>query len=433
VATIFRGGTVVLALFLVLPQAFAYLPLGPPDCTLARASLIVVGRIKPGSVEYMPHEEKWGKATISRFTARANLVVGEVAAGHLGPREITIWFRGGALPLIGGAFDWQFGGYPPRRHIHVRDDGGKEFPEGSIQIGELNTGFYRRHDIRDLREDHLWFLDAHEGLPGLKTGEQAWCADSWWHVHSLASKDYFLAYRAADPKAALSAQLAKHPDREDVIRNYLDYLDAADCRGIADPAERARRLLPFFLRNTACGGGGPSAGQTAKECLLKAGDPAGRVVLAELPKVKDADARCWAIALLGELKYQPAVDPLVQLLRATNAAWKGLKPRPAPAGTPGPADESKDWVETVVRKKVKRAKSSPRAADDGASEELRLRDAIEDIGAIVDALGELEDRRAQPVLDATSQQWGRLGYDGIVDRCRESLHRINGTQPGKRD
>jgi hypothetical protein len=391
---------IALAFICLCRDAAAFLPLYRADSDVAaRAELIVVGRIKEGSVEYVPVEKKWGERTVNACYPRAQLIINEVAQGKLTEKEIVVWFPHSAMPVVEGKFDWDYGNAAGKRKVRLRGD----HCRNSIQFGTLNSSFYPREDIRDLREAHVWFLASHGGLPGMKADQRGWCLDSWEDIQLLGLKNYFVAYRAAEPKQALVAQLPNYPDRADIIHGYVDYLDAVAAGRVADPRERAARLLPWLFRGHLAsmdklGSLELSAAETAENGLIAAGDPAGQLLSTELAKAKTGDGRRRIIDVLGEMKYAPAVGELVRLLSEDNNVWNN----PPRGGFNVLADpENRD----------------------------RFHESFHEIQFIVQALGKIGDRKAMPAIRETLKRWRDLDNPYLTNECDEALKNIDGGMP----
>ena len=167
-------------------DAIAYFPIRVrPSAVVAQADLIVVGRLKEGSVERVVVKRSCGKGVADVCHSRARLLVTSVERGELAPMQLTIWFRGNAVPVVGGRFEWDNGDGFPVRVNH------REHDKAAIQIYEINTGPYKMGD-GDLRTDHVWFLSSGSNLPRLEPNAKAWCLDDAQFVVPLKSKKSYL-------------------------------------------------------------------------------------------------------------------------------------------------------------------------------------------------------------------------------------------------
>lgn len=170
-------------------DACAYFPIRVrPSAVVAQADLIVVGRLKEGSVEHVSVKAPLGKdgTVIDVRVSRATLIVTNVERGELAAMQVTIWFRGNAVPVVGGRFEWDSGdGFPVKVNCREQD-------EAAVHIYEINTGPYKMGD-GDLRTDHVWFMSLGSHLPGLKPDAKAWCVDDAQFVVPLALKESYLA------------------------------------------------------------------------------------------------------------------------------------------------------------------------------------------------------------------------------------------------
>ncbi len=367
------------------------------------AELIVVGKIKEGSVEYVARVFREGEKTIIGFVPSARLFVTELAAGELKPREITVWFRGGTMPLVDGTFHWDYG---KLSGIHPLDIRRKNPAKGSIQFGTRTSGLYLRYDIKDLREDHVWLLKSATGLPGLKPDERAWSVDNWESVARPELKDYYLAYRAADPKKALLAQIPKHPDYAEHIGRYVDYLEAQEMSRIHDPGEKAKRLLPLLFHGILSGVDDDnrcddlSPAEVARGGLIECGEPAARLFLARMATTEAPVSRRRMIDVLGRIAHPSAVDALVRLLKENNDLWNVEKAKQIDPGNE-------------------------------AGDERRLHESFLETQAIVQALAKQTDPRSRPILEETLKQWQVRDFGRIADACRLAIRSVDGIEPNE--
>jgi hypothetical protein len=178
----------VLCLAALADSAYAYLPLYEHPSEIARqAELIVVGHLEQGSVEYLTEKVKRWDKELTWYAPRAKLLVTEVVRGKLAEKELPVWFRGTAVPVVGGRFEWDFGN--GRRKFGITRKG---VDKDVIQIYEVNNSYYQMNQGRDLRTDHLWFLKLHGGLPGKKPDEREWGLDSPQYIVPTEEKEKYL-------------------------------------------------------------------------------------------------------------------------------------------------------------------------------------------------------------------------------------------------
>ena len=93
---------VFLVFILLLPSiAQAWLRLRYEDATVVeRSELIVVGRLKRGCIEYVPHKKKPHEG--ASWEHHATLVISEVLRGTCRDKEIPIVIHYGLTPVVGG-------------------------------------------------------------------------------------------------------------------------------------------------------------------------------------------------------------------------------------------------------------------------------------------------------------------------------------------
>jgi hypothetical protein len=245
-------GSVVVCLWPV--NLWAYLPLFEQDYVIAtRAELMVVGRLKSGSVEYLPTESHFSDGKIVKgFYRRARLIITRVAAGTLKEQEITVWFCGGAVPLVEGRYVQHDGSYRLDQEGHPRHLRGS-FPPDSIQIAELNSSLYLRTNIDDRRTEHIWFLRSRTDVPGATHASLAWSVGSWQDVDDASLRSYYAAFLATDPIHSLSVELLKHEDRAQTIRPYLGYLRLCDLSRTDGGQHRWEKIFPRMFLDVTVG------------------------------------------------------------------------------------------------------------------------------------------------------------------------------------
>ena len=184
----FRGFVTERAWLLVVVSAYcatnacAYPPLiMSPSIVNAQADLVVVGRLKEGSVKYVPEK----KNDYLDFRPQATLIIDRVERGKLTSKEIVIWFRGTSAPVVGGRLKWDFGdGVRDIVDAPTRD-------KASIHVYAINSSTYKMCRS-DLRENHVWFLKSGSDVPGTDADVKAWCLGDAQFVVPLESKGKYL-------------------------------------------------------------------------------------------------------------------------------------------------------------------------------------------------------------------------------------------------
>ncbi|MEK6249544.1 MAG: hypothetical protein N2C12_15285 [Planctomycetales bacterium] len=205
---------IIMLALIVFPsptEVYAYAPICFHPCAVARrAKLIVVGRIKDGSVVRKSQDPgSWP------FDS-ATLVITNVEHGELDQKEINIWFRRNTTPIIGGRFS-EVGFRPSEFKDRTDRDA------AAIHVYDITPSVYGGGG--DLRSDHVWFLKSGSNVPGVKPEVPGWGLDSYKYVVPVSEKEYYLAYLSDNVEASLTAAVKNYPERSEEIRSFIDGLD----------------------------------------------------------------------------------------------------------------------------------------------------------------------------------------------------------------
>jgi len=277
------------------------------DKVVTRSELIVVGHIRDGSVRYVPHKVPPGHGM--SWEHHAVLVVTEVLKGRTPGREIPIVLHYGLDPNVGGRMMYD-------SHARAVDPP----PTGVIRIVDTaNAGVSLTGEIKDAREDHLWFLRKGIGMPRQHGADMTHLGIvDPEDLRPLALKKYLTAYLSQDPERAVRDYLAGHPEIRERAERYLDRREIERIVKLPDAKLRTRKLIPyFFKKDTALWW---RTQDEARKGLAACGDAAGAAMMELFEKV-DEGKRQWIIRLWGEVRYRPAVDRLLTLLREGEKFW----------------------------------------------------------------------------------------------------------------
>ena len=113
---------------------------------VSRAQLIVVGRMKEGTLAFIPHSSPRGASWEHRF----EMLVTEVLKGNLPTNHLFVTLEHGLDPLVDSRLSNQFAVIefaitnPPKGEVRVFDTGASVKPPLAV------TG--------DIRTNHIWFL-----------------------------------------------------------------------------------------------------------------------------------------------------------------------------------------------------------------------------------------------------------------------------------
>jgi hypothetical protein len=386
-----RNLTILLGLTVCIPSAHAELRRSfRDDEVVARSELIVVGHLRPGTIEYVPHQTRPGDGR--SWEHHAILTITQVLKGSTDAEELPIVIHHGLNPLVRG--QQTVGG-------HVRASiPGRPYPPGSIQIMDTgNSSFSLTPLVPDARDDHLWFLRTHGPSP---TSAPAVAPDRLGiydpeDLQPITLKEYFLAYLATDPEKAVREQFAKNTA---IGARALRYLQRLEIRRIAqdpDPARRAERLMPYYLSQT---GGFDHDAQTA---LTACGPTAGPYLLVVFDDPFRRSVRPDILRIWGVTRYPGCVARLITLLHDADAHFARVTTQPGwQASDAGSGDNSQIYAETYYS---------------------------------VCALGEIGDPSAREVIEQTLARWKPINYSNpqIVEACEQALKRFEGgaRSPGR--
>jgi hypothetical protein len=112
---------------------------------VSRADLIVVGKINPGSIVFVPHDAKGGGAS---WEHHVELLVSEVLKGQAPSNSMIVSIHYGLDPDNG------------RNHINVPWSVGADTNE---EVEILDTGSTKQASppvARDVQSDHIWLLHS---------------------------------------------------------------------------------------------------------------------------------------------------------------------------------------------------------------------------------------------------------------------------------
>jgi hypothetical protein len=349
-----------------------------------RAELIVVGRLKAGSVQKVERPE--GRDVPEH---RAVLVVGEVLKGACDAQEIPIVIHYGLTPRdAGGA-------------IPIRDTG------STVRDGRGNF-------VGDAAEDHLWLLRRSAGYSDGAVAAEPGIADPD-DLQPLALGDYFRAHLDKDPERAMRGLLGRGGSLARLARAYLDLREVRRAEGLADPAERAGRLLPYYV-GSAAWWEWPEPERNrrsflhweARAALARCGEAAGPALRPLFEDPRHRRLREDVIRLWGEARSRAAVAPLVTLLEEYDEFWAGQRLR-------------EGWWDGASRRELRD----------------RCREVADETYAAVLALGDIGDDCAARAVRRTQVRWRSLGVPppekggppDVASACERALKDLGVTGP----
>jgi hypothetical protein len=379
-----RGRSTLLVLLLLSSSsAGAWLRAPVEDAELVqRSELIVVARVVRGSVVYVPNPKQPARGT--SWHHLATLAIGEVVKGTLREAQLPIVIHYGLTPVVGCV------AVQPTYRIDLRS-GGRPCPPERVDVLDTGNSLVSFTPlVEDAGKDALWFLrrrDPHQ--QGRAPGRGRFGIVDPEELQPRPLKDYLRAYLAVDPARAVRA-FATDPKLLPRVQRYLDHLEVQRVARVADPGERARRVLPFFERRQSWG-----LHAEAEEALRGCGAAAGPPLLRLFGDPARAPLRVSIIGVWGQVRWRGAVAPLSRLLDVQDGYWA----RQRLGG---------DWWNRV---------------DDPLTAERRSR--YGEVYAAVVALRRIGDARARPALQRTLRRWRAIGFSNpqIVEECEAALKR----------
>ncbi|HEY3356359.1 MAG TPA: hypothetical protein VGQ83_24120 [Polyangia bacterium] len=342
-----------------------------------RAELIVVGRLAPGSVRYVPHARRPQQGR--SWEHHATLRVTRVLKGALTRPEIPVVIHYGLDPVVGGRIERDGFMLDVRR-------GRLDYPQDRIAIVDTGSGTDSVEPlVADAAADNLWFLRHHRDARDLGIVDPQ-------DLQPLGWEAYFRAYLTKEPEPAVSAALQGRAAPVERAQRYLDHRQILRIQRIPDPAVRAQRLASYFVRRVRFG-----SSPEAEQALIACGPPAGPALLPLFTQPPDAAARTDIIRVWGAIHYGDAVPLLIQLLAEHDRFWASQR---LPHG----------WWNREP---------------DAAATQLRRR-VYGEIHQAVTALGAIGDPRARAVLELTRRRWRGLDREDprIARECERALRRL---------
>jgi hypothetical protein len=354
---------------------------------VGRSTLIVVGAIKPGSIQYVAHPPAAGMS----WEHRATLIVRRVLKGKCEQKEIPVTIHYGLTPLIGGHFEHEGTGFNDFRPGRVDPD--------SIQIWDTgNSAQSGQPVVEDARHDYLWLLRRRSEMPGIRwDGPNNYGVIDPEDMQPLRFEDYLMCYLAADPESAVRAQLQKQPEIADRALRYLQHCEVQRIIAESDAARRVERLIPFAFREAQWG-----FNAEARKAIVEAGSVGGPYLMGVFQDTRDSQTRQDVIRLWGQIRYDGCVDTLAKLLEDHDQFWGREKLEPG-------------WWKSM----------------DGSAHAKYRNDMRSETYYAVWALGEIGDSSATEAVRHTRRRWPDMNLDDhqIVDECDSYLARIGAPSP----
>jgi hypothetical protein len=337
-----------------------------------RSPLIVVGRIKPESIQYVRHEDR---------SHRVTLVVEEIIKGERPhDKELPVVIHYGLTPVVDGR--WEHDGTT----IGAPAAGIPNHPKGIIEIMDTGNSAHTFVPlVPDARDKHLWFLRSFKTADG---GQRLGIRDPE-DVQPLELTQYFLCYLATDPESAVRARVQKQPAVAARAMRYLVHREIERIVALPDAGQRVERTIPYWLAGYDWNYRGE-----AEMVIADAGAVAGpylQAVFEQRPDRRENVIRLW-----GAIGYRDAVPRLIELLKEKDRYWSGQK-------------LARGWWN-----------------DDTDPQWSARREEYSETYAAVVALDRLDDPSAREVVERTRARWEAFHFDEnpqIVEACDKALKR----------
>jgi len=374
----------------VLSLVFALLSMAPPASAwsrrpwedaevVGRADAIVVASVKEGSISFLPRIDRIPRAHL------LTLVITEVIKGTVDNKEVQIILHNGLTPVVGGVYERDgMGIYSGKNDA--------DYPKDTIEIFDTASAAYPLR-TGDLRKDALWFLRAPAGIRGGgRPGDDHLGVRDPEDIQPLALKAHFLLYLSDDPEKAILAEQTMDPRVARANQRFLIHCEIQRILEVADPAERAQKLIPYFILGCHYNLKGE-----ARDGLKGCGALVGPMLLAYFNNSRYTNARQQIIEMWVAVKYTDCVPILISILTRLDGFWAAQKL------------EGKWWERR----------------DSELGRERRKQ--YDEVRRAVWGLCQLDDPRAKDSLEMTKRRWESINFPNkdIVEMCERALKRMS--------
>ncbi|MBN1554844.1 MAG: hypothetical protein JXA11_08860 [Phycisphaerae bacterium] len=352
------------------------------DATVVeRSELIVVGHLDAASIQFVLHKNKPHEGR--NHEHHATLVIHEVLKGSEKKKSMPITIHYGLTPRVGG-IDISHGFDPVHNSLPQND------PNAVINI--LDTGnsvLSCRPLVKDAGKDNLWFLRKRSGIYGRKPGTGNYGIVDPEDLQPLELKDYFLAFLATNPEAAVKTYMKDHPAVTKRAQRYLDHLEIQRICRIKIPSLRCEKLLPFYMSRCAY-----NTTQEARQGIVSCGTVAGEKLEPVFRDPKHYLVRGDIIRIWIDIGYKQAIPILIDLLKQHDTFWENQELKTG-------------WWNSDV----------------GTKQTRRRREIYGETYYAVCALRSFGDPKARPVIEMTKKRWQTIPVNNtqIPEKCDEAL------------
>jgi hypothetical protein len=293
-------------------NAAAWIPVGMSDPDLVQHSdLIVVARVKPGSIVFIPVVVDGG--TIWKHTAV--LIVGQVIKGKCDIPLLPVIFHYGMDPLVIGE-NGRFQGVSK----------GISNPNSQIVMG-YQGGVYGTVP-GDLRKDHIWFLSYHR-TPGYLNDSpkdpNILGVSEPDELQPVELKPYFEALLTPHPEDVLKQYASDNSSLAFRSKTYLNHLAIEQILKEPDVQKRADLLLPYFLF-TDDKQRPPDQAEAAMQLWESCGQTGSALLLPIFNDPKYRAMQTDITTLWSNAQYHGGIPLLVDMLDKETQFWQSETP-----------------------------------------------------------------------------------------------------------
>jgi hypothetical protein len=294
----------IVCLLLSCSSTLAWTRLLREDAVVVKNSeLIVVGRLKPGSIQYVAKPEGRDGSEY-----HATLIVTEVLKGAVVDKEIPIIIHYGLTPIVGK-------GPAPKDLIEI-------FDTGSSAVSFLPVA-------KDARENLLWLLRRSNGPFGRGTVANKLGVVEPDELQPLLLRDYFAAHVAKEPEKAMKELAGKKGVAAEPAQIYLELQEVRRILNLRGEEAKVESLLPYYVKTSSWWKNRSDQEHhlyhVARQGLASCGKSAGVRLRKLFNDPQHQLLRTDIIKLWGEIGYTDGAEVLIGLLKEHDKFWTQQK------------------------------------------------------------------------------------------------------------
>ncbi|MBL9134086.1 MAG: hypothetical protein JNG86_22930 [Verrucomicrobiaceae bacterium] len=354
------------------------------DLVLAEAELIVVARLKEGTLRRVERVYPKGQQGNS-WDHTAVLIVTEVLKGEHKEKELPLILEYGLGPIVDGVMSKKRPNHPA----------GLVTCKGAVELEDFGDNFGGKVK-GDIREDHLWFIRKASDDSRPANIYTRLSVEEPREVQHLEMKPYYLALMSVDVERRLKAIADESTAAGRRSLDVLDQMEVDRIVKIPNLAERAAKLMPFYAWTPPPDRRLPNVAGELIKCGPVVGDMLMPLYHAPPPHLDK-----WRIVSIWEaIRYTKGEPLMIEQLEKENQFWAGQRLKP----------------EYPIHDDLRRLDLEGRQE----ASKSRMRKAI-------NYLSLLGGERSVPVILETWRRWYVIDpMDGINRQCREAIAEIEG-------